>query len=345
MATKRLASIDTDAYAAVCEYSQNGSMLYCGTYQLEGKESGDPSATRRVGSLLVVKNQKIVHQLHGLPGVLDVKTLDRDDIILAMADGTLRVVQNLQSERDDGLEHFGILEAAKIECTKGLALAVAWTKESENTGSILLAVSDSVGNVTILRERDEEFRHVQSSTLHEYEVWTVCFDAENSNIVYSGADDSLLKVTDSRMPDVARTVHGHEAGVTSIVNRMAFPSLLFTGSYDENLRVWDKRNLKDSVGAIGLGGGVWRIKQNPIRREIFACACMQGGARIVEYRDPDFVVLDTFMTDRQLVYGIDWSVPIRSDNLDSQKISDGLQFELAACSFYDHVLDFFSVSC
>jgi diphthamide biosynthesis protein 7 len=36
-----------------------------------------------------------------------------------------------------------------------------------------------------------------------------------------------------------------------------------TGSYDEQLRFWDERKLSTEVDSLNVGGGIWRIKQQP----------------------------------------------------------------------------------
>jgi diphthamide biosynthesis protein 7 len=48
------------------------------------------------------------------------------------------------------------------------------------------------------------------------------------------------------------------------------PSLIYadslfgcTGSYDEQLRFWDERKLNTEVDSLNVGGGIWRIKQQP----------------------------------------------------------------------------------
>ena len=89
----------------------------------------------------------------------------------------------------------------------------------------------------------------QFPSLHEYEVWSVCFDSDNEHVLYSGisrrkssshfspynffssfqgGDDSLLKVTDLRTAKSV-SVRGHDAGVTSIVSDPSLDHYLLTG--------------------------------------------------------------------------------------------------------------------
>jgi diphthamide biosynthesis protein 7 len=52
-------------------------------------------------------------------------------------------------------------------------------------------------------------------------------------------------------------------GVTCISVNQNNPEYFLTGSYDENLRLWDIRNLKDCVNSINFDGGVWRAVWKP----------------------------------------------------------------------------------
>ena len=65
-----------------------------------------------------------------------------------------------------------------------------------------------------------------------------------------------------RVPCVA-TVAAHGAGVCALRCHPVNPYLFASGSYDEQLMLWDKRNLAAPISQWGSGGGVWRIKWFP----------------------------------------------------------------------------------
>ena len=113
-----------------------------------------------------------------------------------------------------------------------------------------LAIADSGGGIGVVRICDEEYQLVFHRTVHAYEVWCVCWDSQNDNVLYSGilfavtyfafltllsvplgADDSLLKVTDLRQQTEVAVVKGHEAGVTSIVSGNNHGFELLTGRF------------------------------------------------------------------------------------------------------------------
>ena len=89
---------------------------------------------------------------------------------------------------------------------------------------------------------------------------------------------------------VKRRAHG--AGVTCIAPSPHDPHVVATGSYDDNLRVWDVRQTSRPVesAVVGCGGGVWRCRWHPSLRRL-ACAAMGGGAAVVAWSGGEDVAL------------------------------------------------------
>lgn len=97
------------------------------------------------------------------------------------------------------------------------------------------------------------------------------------------------------------------------------PNELWTGSYDDNLRIFDLRNIDSDNGPIlyqgllpqekvkqNLGGGVWRLIPEPNSDRLLAC-CMYDGARIIEPSADGFKVDAYFKGDHEsMCYGGDW---------------------------------------
>jgi hypothetical protein len=50
-------------------------------------------------------------------------------------------------------------------------------------------------------------------------------------------------------------------GITSLIFPKNEPNHLISGSYDQKLRLWDIRNMKDSVTELDCKGGIWRIRE------------------------------------------------------------------------------------
>jgi diphthamide biosynthesis protein 7 len=53
-------------------------------------------------------------------------------------------------------------------------------------------------------------------------------------------------------------------------------------SYDEYIRLWDKRAIRRPLQELSLGGGVWRLRWHPERPTALIAACMYGGCRVLE---------------------------------------------------------------
>lgn len=142
---------------------------------------------------------------------------------------------------------------------------------------------------------------------HDMEAWIAAFDYWNPKIVYSGSDDTLFKQWDLRLvPEVTQEEHDdeffepskrvpailtskeHKGGVCSIRAHPYNPHLLATGSYDEHLRIWDKRNMRTPIISKNLSGGVWRIKwhPDPARSNTMLVTNMYNGLHVVDLVSP-----------------------------------------------------------
>lgn len=101
-------------------------------------------------------------------------------------------------------------------------------------------------------------------------------------------------------------------------------NILYTGSYDEKLVKWDKRQMKRPIQECQVGGGVWRVKFHPeLDSNSLLVACMGGGFKVID--GDSMEVTSEFNKHTSLAYGCDWS-----------KVGDELV--IGTCSFYDHQL-------
>ncbi|KAK9473385.1 uncharacterized protein V1510DRAFT_414902 [Dipodascopsis tothii] len=163
---------------------------------------------------------------------------------------------------------------------------------------------------------------------HELEAWTAAFaPAGSAERVLSGGDDGVLLAhavaTDTPLWRTGRAQHG--AGVTAILPLA--DNVLWTGSYDEQLRVWTGAGRPVLAQSLGLGGGVWRLVPDG-RGRVLAC-CMHGGARILAGPPTEPAVVATIVDGHEsMVYGGDWA-------------ADGAL--VATCSFYDRKLNVWRV--
>ena len=131
-------------------------------------------------------------------------------------------------------------------------------------------------------------------------------------------------------------------GICSIAGSFDDEYLVLTGSYDEYLRLWDKRNMKLPLHAFKFEDGVWRLKWNPNQgyRDKILVATMRDHFNVIQFdkthklskihtytQHDDYYkqYINKSQTEDNkqeldiLAYGCDWNI----DNL------------IASCSFYD----------
>lgn len=160
----------------------------------------------------------------------------------------------------------------------------------------------------------------------------------------------------------AKTIKGHEAGVTAILPLPLTLSdgsqIVLTGSYDDTLRAWAITPPHKNYGMLkskklaeeNLGGGVWRLKvveelsslsgPGPWTVVVLA-SCMHAGARIVQIQmgaDPqdtlEIEVLARFEEHKSMNYGSDYS------RIEGTLLREESKREVVcvSTSFYDRLL-------
>ncbi|KAK6330433.1 hypothetical protein TWF696_003529 [Orbilia brochopaga] len=158
------------------------------------------------------------------------------------------------------------------------------------TDNLLVAATTSKSTLLLLRFEDNSFRSLKvvaeiDDAHHSLEAWTTTFSADGRSL-YSGGDDASFAAWDIGHalllgPDSAndpaieaplliplryRSRKAHTAGVTAILSlTIAGTEYIFTGSYDQYVRVYLPAANKWLEVAFDLGGGVWRLEKVPDR--------------------------------------------------------------------------------
>lgn len=107
--------------------------------------------------------------------------------------------------------------------------------------------------------------------------------SHDRNLIVSGADDSLLLGWDLRSPDVLTfSNRSHEAGVISLACNPHNDFQILSGSYDERLRLFDLRHMKEPlIRSNRLGDGAYQLSWHT-NKGVFAVAAMRCGFPIFE---------------------------------------------------------------
>ena len=210
-----------------------------------------------------------------------------------------------------------------------------------------LAVSLSSGAVSVLSLLPSSSRPslLSSYVPHSLEVWSLAFSTATPTSLYSGADDCRLCRCDLRcaQPSLLST---HPAGVTALLplsSASAATELLLSGCYDERLRLWDTRRMRQPVEELRMGGGVWRIRRRPKGdsaakedsrggAEWLCVAGMHGGVKVVRMEGEGsearlLSVCSAYHAHDSLAYGCDWVAP-----------EGEVDVAVVSCSFYDRAV-------
>lgn len=305
------------------------TLVILGTYKLE-KESG-----LRHGSLDVYRMENGQFQLlESQPtalAVLDLK-FSPDGATLVLAHSTGNVTVWKYTESLEKVKDIQVLD------TESLATSVFFAPANPNT----LLVTSTSGEACMLDLTTQESTTFDGT--HTLECWTGAFGEAGParDVVFTGGDDGRLLAHDLRSnSQIWSTNHRHhDAGVVLVLCPgekwlAGRPNDLWTGSYDDCLRVFDLRKLDGENGPYlyssllpqetqkeNLNGGVWRLIPAPDSDDVLAC-CMYDGARIIHPKDGDFEVARYFKGDHEsMCYGGDWQAP----------------GTVVTCSFYDNVV-------
>lgn len=306
-------------------HPDNSLVVFVGTYRLEsdGSRHGSVDVFRLGAGQLVLEDS-----LKCGSAILDLKFNPFDPNMLVSAHSTGSI--SVWKWSGSCLEHVKTLQLFDND---NLVTSVVFDPVRKGH---LLATLTSGEAATV----DLESSAVQIlASAHALECWIGAYGelGELNNVVFTGGDDARMICHDLRTSSLVFSTTGrqHDAGVVSILPlslawNTSRPNQLFTGSYDDQLRLFDLRTMGNNQVLPGrppallnlenLGGGVWRLC--PLDQSRLLVCCMYDGARVVSIADNSWEVASTFKAGHESIcYGADWAG------------------ELAVtCSFYDRVV-------
>ncbi|KAJ7900354.1 WD40-repeat-containing domain protein [Mycena olivaceomarginata] len=326
-----------------CPHPAARDVLVCGTYNLE-KNAAAPegSKQKRTGQCLVYRVEPssatlTKTQAVDLPAVLDTKWCHRSlsaPPLLGVADSEGNI--SLYEWKDNELQSHSSVSCAPSDV---LCLSLDWSNRRHPIALGSLVVSLSNGSLCHLSPSESGLSITNSWHAHDFEPWIAAWDYWDSSLIYSGGDDLKLKGWDIRQgfSQPTFTNKRFEAGITTIQSHPHIENQFAVGSYDNTVRLFDKRKPLLPVTQVDVGGGAWRVKWHPSasRKQDLLVACMHDGFKVVRFAEPEGAGLDggevlkRFDSHTSLAYGADWSF--------DDSGSEG-ETSIASCSFYDHTL-------
>ncbi|XP_066509890.1 diphthine methyltransferase-like isoform X1 [Hoplias malabaricus] len=319
-----------------CPVAQWSHILACGTYQLQkddvsskaGEESTTPNRTGRLYLFQFLSQGDFTPPLTEIqrfdtPAILDLKwchipVSERPILGMATANGEIQLHRLIDGQQSNSLEH---VLSTKLGPDR-LALSLDWSTGRGESSDIRVVSSDSTGSLSVLSLGDSSLNVVSQWKAHDFEAWISAFSYWDTQLVFSGGDDGKLKGWDLRLGPSSPTFTSkrHSMGVCSIHSNPHREHILATGSYDENVLLWDERNMRQPLSETAMGGGVWRLKWHPTQEHLLLAACMHNDFHIlhcqramVDGNEGSCPILASYILHNSLAYGADWSwLPLSS---------------------------------
>ncbi|XP_019963848.2 diphthine methyltransferase isoform X3 [Paralichthys olivaceus] len=328
--TRSLQVFDTELSADTvewCPVSPCHNILVCGTYQLHKGVGVEDATPRRTGRLYLFdfrREESVGPPLTELQqmdtaAILDLKwchvpVSGKAVLGAAAATGELQLY-TLSDSQYDGSRSLQTLSSLEVG-TERLALSLDWsTGRMDSSSDVRVVCSDSAGCVSVLSLAEGALTCLSQWKAHNFEAWISAFSYWDTQLVYSGGDDCKLKGWDLRVGPSCPTFTSkkHSMGVCSIHSNPHREHILATGSYDEQVLLWDGRNMQQPLSEIAVGGGVWRLKWHPTHQDLLLAACMHNDFHILhcqqalEASGGACPVVASYILHNSLAYGADWS--------------------------------------
>lgn len=286
--------------------------------------------------------------------VRDEENCEEDTVLYAAcADATLIRAYPMQSSYDSlrCKELESQSNSAQDEDSSKLNLSVHAIRDMSRDGSTLVVTSDSDGDVTLRSIGEDGMEVVDKRKMHDGEAWTSHIGRIGEShrmTIMSGGDDGVFTSFIPNDPQACwRLRKAHDCvGVTTIATVQTMPNHIWTGGYDDTVRVWDVRQMRTSVAQHNVHGGVWRIRFHPNDPNLVLVAAMYHGCTVVRWHDSckddesgHLTTVCEYDGHESIAYGAEW-VPQLEGN--RQNSANGCRRLAVTASFYDKAVRLWS---
>ncbi|KAM8886489.1 diphthine methyltransferase isoform 2-T4 [Spinachia spinachia] len=327
--TLNLQVVDTELSADTvewCPVPASHDILACGTYHLEkGNTREDDAPPSRTGCLYLFEFRQegsvrppLTELQHiNTAAILDLKWCHvpfPGGAVLGLAAATGDLQLHTLSNSQEGGRRLHPLCSVEVGA-KRLALSLDWSTGRMDSSDVRLVCSDSEGGISVLSLAEGSLAVLSHWKAHDFEAWISAFSYWDTQLVYSGGDDCKLRGWDLRTAPSCPTFTSkrHSMGVCSIHSSPHREHILATGSYDEQVLLWDGRNMGQPLCETPAGGGVWRLKWHPTDPHLLLAACMHNDFHILHCQQAleggggASPVVASYTLHNSLAYGADWS--------------------------------------
>ncbi|XP_026199504.1 diphthine methyltransferase [Anabas testudineus] len=326
--TRSLQVFDTELSADSVEWCPvpcSHDVLACGTYQLQKGAGEEDATTSRTGRLYLFEFRD---EGSMSPPLTELQRIDTEAIldlkwchvplsgraVLGMAAATGALQLYTLSDNQEGSRSLHTLSSLEVGVER-LALSLDWSTGRMDSSDVRVVCSDSAGCVSVLSLAEGTLTALSQWKAHDFEAWISAFSYWDTQLVYSGGDDCKLKGWDLRVGPSRPTFTSekHSMGVCSIHSNPHQEHIVATGSYDEQVLLWDGRNMQQPLSESAMGGGVWRLKWHPTYQHLLLAACMHNDFHILNCGQVlgggggVCPVAASYILHNSLAYGADWS--------------------------------------
>ena len=284
--------------------------VFVGMYEYE-----ESSFSRGGGFAMLDREGRVRHtHVNKDWGALDACwNANNDTIVMASSDGIVRVYDCTDMDNPTCVRETRAVETPGSDKTENILMAI------DVKGDMWCTIT-AKGELAFFRTGNLISRIDAHSNV--IESWA-CALSHDTTMAASGSDDCALKIWDTRTNELAmQNTKSHMMGTTCL--EFISDTEILTGSYDDRIRRFDLRNIKEPVTERKSIGGIWRLK--PLEDRLFVAACY-GGCSVVDIGDFRPIVSE-YTKHESMAYGI-----------------GALDHNYAvSCSFYDKLVSYWDFS-